>query len=474
LDFNFFIYYDQSKTQKDWIYIETHKTALQYESDQVGSDDMYSITARYATNKEKDNSWSIYYSGMYGSVKDNGDYYKSDGVGVFEGYLATNNYMRGQQHSLTFDGLSNFLQNKLQLKYGVYLGANILSDDTRNRDFGATSIQNSNHYQTTEFELRAYASAEYNFNQNTGLSIDLSFDHSGSKYKNSSSISGDNHATLTYSNFIPRVTYWYRASNYRLNLRLMTINNKPNFNYLLAGQRYVNNYLYTVGNPNLKNQITYTLQVGQTFWDLLTVNLYAGVIKDNIMPYYAMDANKQLYQSYANASDKFYATANITLPFAFFDKKLYGSINALFQKGIFYNIDPVLGINTPNVHQFVIVYNGNIYYDITQRLTVQARVSGSNRRVSTLQSRVSAGFSFSPAISYTFLKDESLTVELQANSFLGEIHDQQNFWNFVGNSYTTYNYSMPQYELKISYRLNRGKEIRRQDNIGDFGRMLKQ
>lgn len=474
LDFNLFVYYDQSKTRKNWNYTETERTTLQYLSDQVGSDDLYSITAKYTTNKNRSGLWSIYYSGMFGSMNNNGDYYQQSGAEVSRGYLTTNNYMRGQQHGLTFDGLNNLLQNKLQLKYGVYIGANILSDDTRNYDFGATSIQNSNRYQTTEFELRAYASAEYNFSQNTGLSIDLSFDHSGSKYINSNANSGENHTTLRHNDFIPRISYWYRASNYRLNLRLMTFNNKPNFNYLLAGQRYVNNYLYTVGNPDLKNQITYTLQVGQTFWDIVTVNLYAGVIKDNISPYYAVDANKQLYQSYANVSDKFYATANITLPFEFFGKKLYGSINALFQKGIFYNINPILGTNSSNLHQFVIVYSGNIYYDITKRLTIQTSVSGSNKRVSTFQSEVGAGFSFSPAISYTFLKDESLTVEIQANSFLGEINDQQNYWNFVGNSYTTYNYSIPRYELKLSYRFNKGKEVKRQDNIGDFSRMLKQ
>lgn len=318
LDFNLFIYYDKSKTRKDWSYIETEKTALQYKGDQAGSDDMYSITAKYATNKTKANSWSIYYSGMYGSVRDNGDYYRQDDAGILNGYLTTDNYMRGQQHSVTFDGLSNFLQNKLQLKYGAYLGANILSDDTRDYDFGTASMQNGNHYKTTEFELRAYASTEYNFSQNSGLSIDLSLDHSRSKYKNSNAISGENHTILTHYDFIPRIAYWYRASNYRLNLRLMTFNNKPNFNYLLAGQRYVNNYLYSVGNPNLKNQITYTLQAGQTFWDVLTVNLYAGVVKDNISPYYATDTNKQLYQSYANISNKFYATATVTLPFEFF------------------------------------------------------------------------------------------------------------------------------------------------------------
>lgn len=474
LDLNLFIYYDQSKTRKDWSYNQTQQIPQPYLAHQRGVEDLYSITARYATNKEKAHSWSLYYSGLYGSVKDDGDYYQQDDIGAYTGYLTTDNYMRGGQHSLTFDGLSNLLSSKLQLKYGAHIGASHLSDDTRNCDFGGASVPNNNHYQTTELELRAYAGAEYNLNPKSGLSVDLSFEHSTADYKNANSRLGDNHARLTHSDFIPRMAYWYRAGDYRLNVRLMTFNNKPNFNHMLAGQRYVNNYLYTVGNPNLKNQVTYTFQAGQTFWDWVTLNLYVGVVKDNISPYYALDANQQLYQSYANASDKFYATANITVPFAFFDKKLYGSLSAHVQKGIYYNINPILGINSSAVHQFVFIYSGNLYCDITKRLTVQASVSGSNRRVNSLQSEVEAGFSFSPAVSYTFLKDERLTVEVQAHGFLGAVHDQQSFWSFVGNTYNTYSYAIPRCGLKLSYRFNKGKEIQRRDNKGNFDRLLKE
>lgn len=132
-----------------------------------------------------------------------------------------------------------------------------------------------------------------------------------------------------------------------------------------------------------------------------------------------------------------------------------------------------MGINSPNVHQFLIMYSGNAYYDVTKRLTIQASISGSNRRLYTIQSELSASLNFSPAISYTFLKDESLTVELQANNFLGDINNQQTFCNFAGNSYYTYNNAIPRYEFKLSYRFNRGKEIQRSNNMGDFSRMLK-
>lgn len=470
LDFNVFIYYDQSNKERNWSYTENTDPTKNYRGDSKGNDDMYSLTAKYSTDNKKAHSFQIYYSGMYGTIKSNSDYYLQDRSNNYNIYLNTDYKMRGQQHNLAADGISNFCNKKLQLEYGVQLDIGILNDDTYDYNYNASDLQSISRFHAKELNSRGYVRAKYNISDYHGMSIDIGYINTIFNYKNDIENIGQKER-LVYNDFIPRFTYWYRTSNYHLTLRFWTYYQKPQYTDLLPGERYINNYLYTKGNPNLKNRRAYSLQIMQQFWEFLDINLYSGFVKDNIKGYYGIDDKNTVYSSRENVGDELYLNANIVIPFKFFRDKLYGSLESTIYNSKFFNLNPKLELGVSSQYDFHINYGANIFYDITDRLALNCILSGRTKATAFQQIQPSR-FLFSTGASYAFLEDKNLVFEFTASNFLGSIHDVETLTQFAGNNLRQYNYHQPRYSFKLSYRLSKGKkDIERRDNTGDFSRM---
>lgn len=470
LDFNVFIFYGQSDKDRNWSYTENAHPTRNYLGDTNGSDDMYSLTAKYSTNDKKAHSFQVYYSGMYGTIKTNSDYYSQDTADKPDKYLSTDYKMRGQQHNLTADGMSSFCNKKLQLEYGVQLDMGILKDNTFDNDYNTSNLQNRSQFNATELNSRGYVRAKYNISDNNGLSIDLGYINTIYNYKNVIE-NTDHKERLVYNDFIPRLTYWYRAKNYRLSLRFWTYYQKPQYTDLLPGKRYINNYMYTKGNPALKNRRAYSLQVMQQFWEFLDINIYSGVVKNNIKGYYGIDENNTVYSSRENVADELYLNANIVIPFKLFKGKLYGSLESTIYNSKFFNLNPKLELDVNAQYDFHVNYGANIFYDITERLSLNSIFSGRTKAMG-FQVILPPSFLFAAGASYAFLKDKNLVFEFTASNFLGRVHDVESVAQFAGNSLEQYIYRQPRYSFKLSYRFGKGKkDIERRDNTGDFSRM---
>ncbi|MEG0518851.1 MAG: outer membrane beta-barrel protein [Bacteroidales bacterium] len=468
LDFNVFIYYDQSKKDHHWSYTENANPVKNYLGNINGNDDMYSFTAKYSTNDQEAHSFQIYYSGMYGSIKTNSDYYLQDPGNSFYKYLFTDYKMHGQQHNLSADGVSNFRNKKLQLEYGVQFDMGILKDNNNDYDGSSSLLQNSSRFKATELNARAYVRTKYNISDHQGLSLDIGYVNTLLNYNNHI---GDSEERLVYHDLVPRFIYWYRTQNYRLSLRFWTYYEKPQYAYLLPGERYINNYMYTKGNPNLKNKRAYSLQVMQQFWEFLDINIYSGIVKNHIKGYYGTDENNTVYNSYENVADELYLNANIVIPFQLLNRKLYGSVQSTIYNSKFFNLNPKLELTVNHQYDFNVNYGANIFYDITDRLSLNSALSG-RTKAKGFQVILSPTFLFSAGASYVFLKEKNLVFEFTASNFLGHVHDVENRIQFAGNNLEQYNYRQPRYSFKLSYRFGKGKkDIERRDNAGDFSRM---
>lgn len=470
LDFNVFIYYGQSNKDRNWSYTENTYPTKNYLGDINGSDDMYSLTAKYSTNEKKAHSFQIYYSGMYGTIKTNSDYYLQDMNDNYSKYLSTDYKMRGQQHNLAADGVSNFCDKKLQLEYGVQLDIGILKDNTYDNDYNTSNLQNRSRFNATELNSRGYVRAKYNISDNNGLSIDIGYINTIYNYDNDIE-NTDHKERLVYNDFIPRFTYWYRAKNYRLSLRFWTYYQKPQYTDLLPGKRYINNYMYTKGNPDLKNKRAYSLQVMQQFWEFLDINIYSGIVKNHIKGYYGVDENNTVYSSHENVADELYLNANIVIPFQLFNGKLYGSVESTIYNSKLFHLNPKLELNVNTQYGFHVNYGANIFYDITNRFSLNSILSGRTKAMG-FQVILPPSFLFSAGASYAFLKDKNLVFEFTASNFLGRVHDVESLVQFAGNSLGQYSYRKPRYLFKLSYRFGKGKkDIEHRDNTGDFSRM---
>lgn len=470
MDFNLFIYYDQNKKDRDWSYTENSQPTKQYYGNIEGNDDMYSLAAKYSTDEAKKHAFSVGYSGMYGSLNNSGNYFLQNDKEVYNGYLTTDYSMRGHIHNLTADGTSKFLDGKLQLKYGIYADANFLSDNTYDYDYGTSALKSSNQFTANEFNLRGYVRIDRIISEDQGLSFDIGYYQTIYKYDTDINTSGDEFKN-SYGNFVPNFTYWLLSTNYRLILNLITSTDRPHYTYLLPGKRYISNYGYTVGNPNLASVTSYDLKLNQLFWDILAFDMRTRLSQNDINLYMNVDSDGLIESTRNNTSDRLFYEASLVIPFQTSNKKFYGSLYGALFGNYYFNVNPTLGMGFVTKNTFAGVARVNMYYDITKRLSLEGSFRWRSKREG-FQSVTSEYYDLSVGASYAFLKNKALIVNVRARDFIKGLQAYAYDSYVAGNYFENQRTRVPFIELSVSYIFSKGKDVKYRNNQGDFSRMM--
>lgn len=474
LDVNIFIYWDHEHNSSRWNDIEgtsstNARTEQAYRSSTRGNDDMYSLSAKYSTSQEKQHSFSASYSGMYGSLKDRGNYYsEQDETGIWQGYLSTDYAMRGHQHFLQADAVSKFGEH-WELDYGVRSSLGFLTDDTYNRDFETGESIGRSNFKGHEIITGAYARIKYNITENHGLSLDAGYDHTWFRY-----MDGSSSFDRQYGDFMPKFTYWLNIKNYNLSVNAYTYIQRPHYTYLLPGMRYINDYLYSIGNPAIDNQKQYIAIINQTFFGFLGLNFVYARSYGAIEKFYGYDAEmNSVYTKYANLYNYDMYKIQLNCPYVFLNEKIYGNLFLHYEYVNAFNINSEAECGD-NAAWHVVKADLSFYYDITDRLTLNIIASYHNPWKNRIQLNTDRHqFSIDGGLSYAFLKNKNLILDLNIASISPVWEEINSTYAFAGNTFNTFSKKLTSATLSIRYNFSLGQNIKYRDNRGNFERMMK-
>ncbi len=474
LDVNIFIYWDHEHNSSRWNDIEgtsstNARTEQAYRSSARGNDDMYSLSAKYSTDQEKQHSFSAYYSGMYGSLKDRGKYYSEQNeTGSWQGYLSTDYAMRGHQHFIQTDAVSKFGEY-LELDYGVRSSLGFLTDDTYNCDFETGESIGRSNFKGHEIITGAYARIKYNITENHGLSLDAGYDHTWFRY-----MDGSSSFDRQYGDFMPKFTYWLNIKNYNLSVNAYTYIQRPHYTYLLPGMRYINDYLYSIGNPAIDNQKQYIAIINQTFFGFLGLNFVYARSYGAIEKFYGYDAEmNSVYTKYANLYNYDMYKIQLNCPYVFLNEKIYGNLFLHYEYVNAFNINSEAECGD-NAAWHVVKADLSFYYDITDRLTLNIIASYHNPWKNRIQLNTDRHqFSIDGGLSYAFLKNKNLILDLNIASISPVWEEINSTYAFAGNTFNTFSKKLTSATLSIRYNFSLGHNIKYRDNRGNFERMMK-
>lgn len=477
LDFNAVIYWDHEKNTAHWRDVEgtpneSIATGSLFRSSTRGSDDMYSLTVKYSTDPTKRNYVSAYYSGMYGSLKDRGNYYSEQNeAGSWLGYLSTDYAMRGHQHFIHADAVSK-LGERWQLEYGLRSSLGFLTDDTYNRDFATGEALGFLNFKGHEIIAGAYARIKYNITDNHGISLDAGYDYTWFTYKDSQNDAYN--YNNNYGDIIPSLMYWLNIKNYNLAIKAHTRVVRPHYSYMLPGVRYVNEYMYNTGNPNLKNSNIFNVEVTQTFLRFLTLHLVYGRAKDYVEQYYGYDSTRdQVYTSYANLYDYNLFKVYLNCPYALWNDKIYGSLTVSYDHADAFNIAPEAECGDRTSWDYLSA-DLSFYYDITDRLSFNFIAAYNTPWKNRIQRSTDRhNFSFGGGLSYTFLKQKNLVLLLNASSLAPGLEERVTQYRFNDNVFSSFSKRLTSVSLAIRYNFSIGERVDFIDNSVTFERMTK-
>lgn len=474
-DLNAVIYWDHEKNTSDWgdvegIPNESTVTGSLFRSSTRGSDDMYSVTAKYSTDPANRNYVSAYYSGMYGSLKDRGNYYSQQPDSYdLNGYLSTDYAMRGHQHFIHADAISRIGEH-WQLEYGVRTSFGFLTDDTYNRDFATGETLGSLNFKGREIIAGAYARIKYNITENHGLSMDAGYDYTWFTYKDSNDDAYHNN----YGDIIPSLRYWLNIKNYSLAIKAHSRVVRPHYTYMLPGVRYVNEYMYNTGNPDLKNSNIFNVEVTQTFLGFLILHFVYGRANDYIEQYYGYDSiREQIYTSYANLFDYNLFKVYLNCPYALWNDKIYGSLSVTYDHADAFNIAPEAGCGD-RLSWDHLSADLSFYYDITDRLSFNFIAAYNTPWKNRIQKSTDRhNFSLGSGLSYAFLKEKNLVLLLNALSLAPRLEETVTQYRFNDNVFSSFSKRLTSVSLAIRYNFSIGERVDFIDNSVSFERMTK-
>ena len=473
LDFNAFIYYDKGKITADWQDKVSLSTVFdepwEYsKSNSTRNYDMYSATIKYSSpTKDQDHYVSAYYSGMYGGRRYTSDYFKLQND-AYNGFMSSDVGMVGHTHTFAVDATSK-LNDKFSFDYGVQGDVNFLEDKANYFDFDDNSAISSSKYNLEEVFLASYLKFNYDITKRMGVSADVRYDYTNYSYNNHD---GKGKQTSNYSDFTPNLSYWMSVPNYSLTLKLTSWLERPHFTEILPGERYVNDYFYTVGNPDLKPVTKYEITLQNRFWGILHQSIGFRRYENRIESVYFEDSENKSYSTFLNVGDLNYFTLFLGAEFDLFSEKLYGHVAGTMFILNYDNINPLITNYDPIVDGWQVagVAKANIYYDITDRFTIDCSTLF-NFNMRGLQSEKDFSWNFNASASYAFLPKEQLILSVEGTN-LFDSADSNSSVNYGDNFSQRYasNYG-PTVSLSLKYKFNKGNKIDYRDNTHDFSRM---
>lgn len=277
-----------------------------------------------------------------------------------------------EQHVATVDFNRKYLSEKLNVKAGTK--ATFASQNNDSRYIPNTlESYHDRAFDANENIITAYASLSYKISDKINATIGIRNEYTSYSIEN---LSGGENAYPDYWNYLPhghiniRVTPWYNLTPY-----FTSSVRRPQYQALLPGKRYSDEYSYSTGNPYLKPVKSYFIAVSNTFFNRM--NLRTGFInyRDNFNNVRIDRGNGITETTYMNAVDMRYFTLAASVPFSLLADRLSGNINYNWNKGNYFN--PRNGFILPDGknENNTMNWKGYLSFQVTPSIEVNSQVN---------------------------------------------------------------------------------------------------
>lgn len=298
----------------------------------------------------------------------NGDYFNSTEVSeTAELYLHSEPKMFGYQQTANVDLQYKFDSIGLTAFAGAQFDNINITDKIKN---GTNLIG----YGESDFEAKenigaVYARLSYDISKKLNLSgsVRLEKDWYEAKLK-----TDNNSFEKTFTHFIPFASMSYKPNeNAILKASLYGSLSRPNYDQMYPGMRYVNEYTYSVGDPNLVPTTARGVSLSGWLFDMCNIGLQYENVSDYIAGVIVSRSEEQSVDMCTNAFDSKEFDTYFNIQHSFFDDKLF----AFFNLGAWY-------VRTTPKNEFVIpdefrkFWKGegefDLNYEITDNLSFSA------------------------------------------------------------------------------------------------------
>ncbi|MDR1369998.1 MAG: outer membrane beta-barrel protein [Dysgonamonadaceae bacterium] len=325
-NFNFYDGFSNNTSNQLYIFQNDHTTQDFWNVKSKGNDDMWAGQVEYTSPDTLNDKFKISYGVVCGGQKSRRNTFDENTE-----ILYTNDGMTAHRHTVKLDYEHRFTE-KMNLFLGIKMDLGQLNDDVI-----YIETNNSNRYPTSrfwgkEYIYAGYAQLKYIFNPIWTASASLRSEHT---YYNLDFLTLNENITDSYTNLFPFFTVSHNSNNrrYQTSFSFGSSISRPNYNYMLPGTRYSNQYSSTKGNPEVKPRINYDLKWTGLFYQF--INAYWGYQIINNLQNFVFNISstdplvkESKYQNIADAS-RIYGGININ--YLVFSDKLSGQIGGSVQ-----------------------------------------------------------------------------------------------------------------------------------------------
>jgi hypothetical protein len=329
LNFNFNLYDDFSRNHSTQQSILQNNGIIQdvWNVKTKGNGDLWAGQVEYVSPDTLNNKFKASYGIVYGGMRNYRNTFE-EGAEI----LYTDDEMIAHRHTVKLDYEHKFSE-KMNLLLGLKTDLGQLNDDVI-----YTETTNFNRYPTSNFFGKeniyaAYVQLRYRFDPKWSANASLRSEHT---YYSLDFTTQDENLTNSYTNLFPFFTTSYNSSNrnYQSSLSFGSSIERPDYEYMLPGLRYSNQYSYTQGNPELKPRTDYTVTWRSLFYQF--INAYLGYnFGTNVIGLTAKNSAIDpliVEREYQNIADLSAILAGVNVYYKLLSDKLSGQISGSVQQ----------------------------------------------------------------------------------------------------------------------------------------------
>lgn len=471
LRFNFFGYDDFGKKNSKWNTTKSRITNELNKGYYKSNDDLWSGNIQYETSDSLSMRLKASYGIVYGGLRSDNNYSEFENKNYQE-YLTSRLRMTGHQQlaNLQLDADIN-RNNKISVGVSGTFGklkdnATYTSHPTNEIYIPSAQFKANenivglygvyNLKLTDQFSMRASIRGEY-----TDYILNLKLE--------------EIKQTDGYWNVFPYYSLSYSGKNYSTSFGFVSGITRPNYEHMLPGIRYSNDYSYTQGNPYLKPTRNYSIVWNNTFFKYAFLNLRYDIYKKVQGTTLINRENEVTEYTYLNFADLQQFSTYLMLPFSYWDGNLIGQITGNISYSHYNNIANSYEIaEDRNKHFFNYSLKAYIQYQIN-RFGINA-LFNFYPKYSNLQMDIERRYRLDLSITYDFMKNRNLTLSLDANDLLDSMKNKNHYYIGKAYKYTSSKMNSRYFTLSISYKFDSGAKVLNKykpNETNDIGRFSK-
>ncbi len=475
LNFNIFGYDDfsnESVTQfirvqnsdNDRNYIQTTKSK--------GNDDLWSGNIEYSSPDSLSSKVVASYAIDYGGIRSEKDYitqqHQEDDK---ELYLSSEHEMIGYRHTMKVDFIHSFKDINLKIDLGVKTDFSHLDEDVLNRYKNKVDFSDSYFY-ADETVYAGYLKASYKINSKLRILSSLRIERTNYSIDLRSS---DEKTNNSYTNYFPYVHLYYRPSeNYQSVIAYVNSMKRQNYEHMLPGIRYNNEFSYRKGNPDIKPTLVRGVAWIHYLYGYGNISFRYRHIKDLEGEVLTGKNGNITEYTYLNYADNRQLKIDAYLPFEFFDKKLGGYISGGAKYNSLINLKNEYEIPEGRKGDY---WNGSVKGGLNYKITPKFEVNTwaqYNPKYRTPQFDYQSNWSMDLGMTYSMLKDERITCALMAEN-LFDTYKRNYKYYYSGNKLSRYSHNYGRFiKFSVFIKFHKGENIRdkARENVNDTSRFL--